>query len=226
MEWMACLAASWDGKLTAARSEGEWVRLGTDADLRHLFKLRDSSQAILFGASTCRTWPSIRFGSNREAGARPPLHYLLTNSWKLPWEGQLFQQWQAEAWGPIYIVSASQPSEAARPWLEREVIQWLPVEEATPEATCKAVQKHLEAAGVKRLLVEGGGEVVSLCLEAKALTHISLTLTPWLIGGHDTPSLVGGEGFKRPDFPALKNVQVEQLGEELYLSAAICYPTS
>jgi riboflavin biosynthesis pyrimidine reductase len=51
-----------------------------------------------------------------------------------------------------------------------------------------------------------------------------LTITPLLIGGHQTPSLVGGEGFTKGTFPTLQWQSVEPVGDELFVQATIIYP--
>jgi riboflavin biosynthesis pyrimidine reductase len=61
-------------------------------------------------------------------------------------------------------------------------------------------------------------------LKAQLLQTLYLTLTPWLIGGNVTPSLVGGTGFAKGCFPKLQWQSVEQVDTELFIKATVVYP--
>jgi riboflavin biosynthesis pyrimidine reductase len=230
MDWIACLASSWDGKITAAHSGNNWVKLGSQADLLHLFHLRAGVQAVLFGANTLRAWDGVHFafveGKPLDV---PPLHVILTRSWTLPWQATLFRQWQA-AWPPLLIASATPPpsdNAELQALLAGCLVRWLPLSAANPEAHCQELEAVLtQQFGVKRLLVEGGGEVLATCLKAKVLKELYLTLTPWLVGGTQTPGLVAGEGLSTLLSPLackLQNIKVQQLQDELYLHAELAY---
>lgn len=228
MDWMACLACSWDGKITAANSGNHWVKLGTEADLKHLFHLRGQAQAVLFGANTLKAWASVHVAfANDEPLPVPPVHVILTRRWALPWRADLFSQWQG-TWPPILIASAFAPP-ADEPDLQAllsaGLVRWLPLSE-NPDRHCQEIEAALTQLGVKQLLVEGGGEVLATCLKAKVLHSLYLTLTPWLIGGTQTPSLVGGEGLSSLLAPLacrLKHIKVKQVEDELYLYGEIAY---
>jgi 5-amino-6-(5-phosphoribosylamino)uracil reductase len=229
MDWIACLASSWDGKITAANSGNNWVKLGSNADLKHLFHLRGAVQAVLFGAKTLKAWAGVHvaFVDDKPVSV-PPIHVVLTRRWQLPWAAPLFCQWQAD-WPPLLIASASSPPKEdadLQALLNNGLVRWLPLSERHPETHCKEIEAALTLLGVKRLLVEGGGEVLATCLKAKVLQELYLTLTPWLVGGTQTPSLVGGEGLSSLLSPLsckLKNIKVNQAGDELYLHAEVSY---
>jgi riboflavin biosynthesis pyrimidine reductase len=48
---------------------------------------------------------------------------------------------------------------------------------------------RLEAEGLERILVEGGGQLGALFFADDLVDEIWLTQTPWLIGGDEAPSI-------------------------------------
>ncbi len=56
----------------------------------------------------------------------------------------------------------------------------------------------LETAGVDRLLVEGGGEVIFSLFAADLVDELSVYVGSTLLGGRDAPTLADGEGFLDP----------------------------
>jgi riboflavin biosynthesis pyrimidine reductase len=68
---------------------------------------------------------------------------------------------------------------------------------------------------MKNVLVEGGGELMAAFLEAKLLNEIYVTLTPWVLGGKNNPTLVGGPGLS--EWSALKLLKQKKLKDEIYL---------
>ena len=213
MKVIACLAASVDGKITSAKEEG-WVRLGSDADLERLFTLRAQADAVVFGASTFRAWPGIRRAKQQDKSV-PPLHYCLSNSWDLPGLEKVLVSWQSD-WPPFYVVSAKAPPAE----LDRyRSLAWLEASTNVPTQ----ILNHAEQSGVNTLLLEGGGTLIEQFLQAQAIDELHLTLTPWLIGGVQTPSLVSGEGFSSKNFPKLELLDCQPKENELFLTYAVRY---
>lgn len=211
-----CLASSLDGKITPAHTN-DWVNLGSPADLQRLFSLREDADCLVFGASTYRTWDGIRWGTNRNTQPKPPC--IVTRNWQLDPASTMFQQWQPH-WPAIYIASATPmpPAFKALPY-----VTWLPLpqEEA---AQVPALLQHLEQRGHRRVLVEGGGELMDSFLQARALQTLYLTITPWLIGNKNTPALVTGKGFGPGHMPRCQIQGLRQVGDELFLTLAVQYP--
>lgn len=228
LEVNACLALSVDGKLTAPTTPQQpWVKLGTPADLERLFRLRDEHEALLFGASTFRAWPGVRWGwqARQEekqglTGQTPPLHLLLTESWSLDWDHETFHLWEAH-WPKFYVLSSNPPPPPAR---DCPCVVWVPLPaHADAHMVAHTINELLQTQGVRRLLIEGGGEVVAQALQARWLQRVYLTLTPWLVGG-SVASLVGGAGWPLEQAPRLHWEEVRPCGDEIFLTGAVVYP--
>ena len=226
---IACLASSVDGKITAAQLDpSDWVKLGTVADLNRLFTVRNQADAILCGLTTFNAWAGVRWSLEQqnqpEADRIAKLHIVLTNSWQFkPQALAVLENWQPH-WQPFIIVSNTPPPSVVDALLKANSnVIWLnlPHRHNSLNALMEWLAVNYK---VKTLLVEGGGQVVEQFLKAQLLQVMYLTITPWLIGGSTTPSLVGGVGFAKGTFPKLQWQSVEPVGDELFVQATIIYP--
>lgn len=75
----------------------------------------------------------------------------------------------------------------------------------------------LEADGVDRLLVEGGGELLFSLFDAGLVDEVTVFVGSMLIGGREAPTLVDGEGFVE-EFPRLSLDAVERIDDGVLLS--------
>lgn len=209
-----------DGKITALSEEPGYVRLGSDYDIQQLKKIRDGVDAVLCGGATFRAFPKIRTGLTRST---PLVHGLLTQSWNLPLDAPFFQAPQAEV-SEILVFSPQAPPAVFEDLITQGRLLWVPLPQAHPRQVVATIHHAFEQRGVTRLLVEGGGEILALFLEAQAIEELHLTLCPLLVGGRDIPSLVGGLGFGVSQAPRATLLNVQQVGDELYLHMGLGYP--
>ncbi|MFC6736019.1 dihydrofolate reductase family protein, partial [Halolamina salina] len=78
---------------------------------------------------------------------------------------------------------------------------------------------RLEAHGLERLLVEGGGELIFSLFAADLVDRLTVYVGSVVIGGRDAPTLADGEGFTDPDsFPELSLTDVERLDDGVVLT--------
>ncbi len=75
----------------------------------------------------------------------------------------------------------------------------------------------LRSQGHRRILLEGGGELLASFLDRGLLDELRVTVCPSLIGGRDAPTLVGGQGWRLVERKRLALHGVERHGSELYL---------
>lgn len=216
MRVIACLAQTIDGKIAPADTL-HYVRLGTDADIEHLHKLREQVDAVLFGASSFRAYPRPRRGLDRDI---VPVNVILTQSFNLGPESTFFKNQP-----PVPTIIASPqpaPEEIKRRYPPH--IDWLTFE----NSDIASLLGQLEARSIQTLMVEGGGEILNLFLKAKAIDELYLTICPILLGGQTTPDLLGG-GAGLPGFAFDEAVRahiksLKRLGNELYLHYHLSYP--
>ncbi len=211
MRIIACFAATLDGRIASTRAPRD--RIGSQADLQHLLNVRNQADAILCGGETFREYPHVRRGSQGNL----PLQCLMTRSFHLPEQAPLFQ---AQPAPPILVFSPSGPPETLKGRYPAH-IDWIPTGNGHPVAP---ILDTLAARGVNTLLVEGGGHIMNLFLQAQAVQELYLTICPLLLGGTDDPGLVTGAGFAVAQAPRTEILSLEQRENELYLHLKVRYP--
>jgi 5-amino-6-(5-phosphoribosylamino)uracil reductase len=215
MRVFACLATSMDGKIASAKNLR--ARFGSPADLTHLLTVRNQAEAILCGGETFRQHMGLRHGNQQSV---PPLQIILTHSFNLPPEAGLFRQsMQFTPATPILIVSP-QPALPETKARYPEHVEWLVTGKSNPVLF---ILENLAQKGIANLSVEGGGHIVNLFLQAKALQEMYLTLCPLFLGGKDDPSLVSGTGFEVSQAPGIEVLSQTWKDQELYLHLKIKY---
>ncbi len=204
MKVIACLAVTPDGRLGPAGVD-VFTPITSPADLRHLEEIRCLADATVFGGETFRTFPKEHLCSDP---SHRLAHLILTRHASLDWNTPLF------ASGARIIV--------ASPRVEEE---WTGVRPATVESLLLEADENRTPGtlvefgrqqGWECLLVEGGGHVLELFLQAGCLQELYLTIAPQLLADARAPALLPGrrEGAK-PWSLELLDSRVD--GDEVYL---------
>ncbi|HET6349053.1 MAG TPA: dihydrofolate reductase family protein [Candidatus Krumholzibacteria bacterium] len=209
------MALSVDGRInTRAR---EHFALGSENDRRLMDELRERSDAVIVGAGTVRhdghpmrlRYADLR--ARREARGRGPhpVNVVLSGNLDLPFT-PFFTATDTQR-----IVFTTRRASAAR--LRRferaaDVIV-LPGKEPSPARVVTELGKR----GLRRLLLEGGGEVHFAFAKAGLVDEWYVTLTPRLIGGRTAPSFLDGDGFLKRNHIELKLVSQRHIGDEIFL---------
>jgi 5-amino-6-(5-phosphoribosylamino)uracil reductase len=214
MRIFACLATTLDGRIASKKAPKE--RFGSQADLEHLLNTRNQADAILSGGETFRQFAGVRKGSGSD---RVPVQCILTRRFGLPQDASLFRKAREGGLSVIVFSPEPAPDETRRQYPPQ--IEWVATGMDDP---CGVILETLERQGIRTLSIEGGGQIVSLFLERKALQELYLTICPVLLGGEDNPSLVSGGGFRVGDAPRTEVLSSEWKGQELYLHLKIGYP--
>ncbi|MHB9155062.1 MAG: RibD family protein [Endomicrobiales bacterium] len=80
------------------------------------------------------------------------------------------------------------------------------------------ILRELRAAGIKSVMVEGGGQIISSFISRKLVDHLVVTVSPVFVGGI--------QAFKRERsggvvFPRLKNIASRWLGKDMILEGEV-----
>ena len=210
------MAVSLDGKISTRDDAGP--RFASEADGIRLRETRSYADAILVGARTIIAddptftehgkYKELR----RQRGLAPnPIKVVVSGSGRVPETARMFQPNGAPAL--VFTTEQIPPNRLAS---LQQVAEVHCVGETTVDFR-RVIEILGERYQVKRLLIEGGGQVNFDLFRAGLIDEVYLTLCPKIIGGRDVTTSVEGDGF---DFRDIVNVELLDhhiVGNEIFL---------
>jgi riboflavin-specific deaminase-like protein len=210
------MAMSLDGKITTYRREA--ISLGTDHDRRLMDELRSDTDAVIIGAGTVKLdgHPILMryedLKSKRiENGLPPhPINITLSRSLGIPTTRPFFHHEETEK---IVFTTRAAPAARIKKFSKLAEVVVLPGRSPSPTD----VLDHLGERKIKRVLLEGGGEMHFAFAKEGVVDDIYITITPRLLGGTNAPTVLDGKGFPAAQHPLLRLVSTRRIGDELFL---------
>jgi len=207
------MATSLDGRIAPASREK--VRLGTKEDIRRMDELRAWADAVVVGAGTLRAEdPPMGLRDEelleqRRSQGRPeqPALVVLTRSMDIPAD-------RAFRTGGRVIVAVPESATETPEAIASGAEVWRIGEETVDP---RDLLGRLAEEGLERVLLEGGGRLAAHFFLADVVDEVRLTLTPWLIGGEDAPTMAD---LGRPMEPPrrFELVCLERAEDEVFLT--------
>lgn len=209
------MAISVDGRINSRRREH--FALGGEHDRRLMDELRTRADAVLIGAGTVRhdghpmriRYADLR--ARRVAAKKPPhpVNIVLSRDLDLP----LSPFFKDDDVGRIVFTTRRAPAARVRRFERVAEVVVLPGAHPSPARVVEALRQR----GLRRLILEGGGEVHFAFAKAGLVDEWYVTVTPRLIGGKNAPSFLDGDGFLKSNHVALRLVSQRRVGDEIYL---------
>lgn len=209
------LAQSLDGRVALA---GTATPLSTAEGRTCAHAARAAHDAVLVGASTVRIDdPQLTV---RDAPGDHPLRVVLASTFTLPRGARVF----GNDGRALVIAAEGRAREEERSALEAAGVMTAVVpRDADGRVSVDGALAVLAERGVKRLLVEGGSEVVTSFLNERRVDRLSVEIGMCLLGAPGTPML-GALGVRsRGEAPRLANVSVERLGDNVIVQGDVVY---
>jgi riboflavin-specific deaminase-like protein len=190
------MAMTSDGKIATANRAVH--SFGSARDLRHLYELRATADAVICGAHTIEISRSIldnggpRYDRLRikHGLAKHNLRIIVTGSGSIDTNARIFQ----EKFSPVIVLTTSRISQTNLLKL-RAVADEVKLCGRSQINFHSAFRWLREKWNVRRLLCEGGGELNDALFRAGLVDQIHLTICPKIFGGRTAPTIADGGGF-------------------------------
>lgn len=167
-------AQSWDGSITTHC--GESLTFSGEASMRLTHQLRSLHDGILVGIGTVLSDdPQLTV---REWEGNNPQPIILDSQLRTPPTAKLCTHPDRQCW-ILTVASAGQA------YSDKVEILVMPGnDDSEPQVPLAAAMALLRGRGIKRLMVEGGGKVITAFLKAQLADALVLTVAPRLVGGY------------------------------------------
>jgi 5-amino-6-(5-phosphoribosylamino)uracil reductase len=210
---------SLDGFLDDASDER--LLLSNDADFDRVDEVRAAADAILVGAATVRNDdPRLQVRcadrvARRRTTGRPaqPWKVTVTNRAKLDQDARFFTTGP----GPKLVYCASDTFSMAAEQLSPVAT----VLDGGRPMTLRHVSEDLHARGVRRLMVEGGGQVHTQLLAEGLADELRLVVAPVFVGDPEATRFVGAGRFPFSGSRRARLVESRPIGDVVLLRYAL-----
>ena len=212
-------AVSADGKLSTRRRDQ--IRISGTEDFARVDRLRADADAVLVGIGTVLADdphltvddPSLREDREDRGDPLNPARVVIDSTARTPADARILD----DAAATYVVVSEAAPDERRR---ALEAAGATVVVAGDDRVALDAALPELEARGVGRLMVEGGGEIIHSLFAADLVDELSVYVGSLVVGGREAPTLADGEGFVE-SFPTLSLESVRRLDDGVLLEYAV-----
>lgn len=212
-------AVSLDGYLDRSAPGG--LAMSNAADFDRVDQLRADSDAIMVGASTVRrddprllVHSTERRAQRKAVGRTPsPLKVTVTATGDLSADAAFFTASGAERL--VYCPRSLDPSIQAR------LARMATVVPLAPHLAMADVVDDLTQRGVRRLLVEGGGRLLTQFLTEEVADELQLVIAPLFVGEPDAPRFVGPGRFPWTPSRRARLAETRAIGDVVLLRYAL-----
>jgi 2,5-diamino-6-(ribosylamino)-4(3H)-pyrimidinone 5'-phosphate reductase len=199
-----------DGKIATHQGDSA---ISSKDDLIRVHKLRDSVDGIIVGISTVladNPRLTIRLGRKRPK-ERHLTRIIIDSTGRIPIDSQILRT--ASNIKTIVAVTKLAHTNVIRKIKKTGAIV---IVAGTHTVDLKKVVWTVQRMGIKKILVEGGGEINWSLFRLGIVNELIVTMAPRIVGGRRAITLVEGEGYSRVSQGIklqLKKVRMQNSGE-------------
>jgi len=178
-------AITLDGKLATRTGDS---KLSSKADKNRVHKLRGKVDAILIGKNTAKLDDPIL--SVHHTKKKNPIRIILDSNATIKNNSRILR---TSSKIPTIIAVGERASKKNLQRLEKLPVQIIVC--GKNRINIKKLLGILRKQGIKKILVEGGGETNWSFVKENLTDEMIITITPYFVGGATATTLVDGDGF-------------------------------
>ena len=195
-----------DGKIAKGRTK---IKLSSKNDKIRVHKLRAKVDGILIGKNTLDTdnpMLNVRYVTGKN-----PVRILLDSRGTIKSSSKIIQSCSKIS---TIIATTQLISKKNLSRLEKFPLEIIKCGKSSVDVV--KLLKILQKKGMKKILLEGGGTLNWSFLKRGLVDELIITITPYILGGSDSVTLVEGSGFKNLfSMNKLKLKKIQKIGNEL-----------
>ncbi len=198
-----------DGKI--ASPSGKQVRISSEEDMKRVYQLRNSVDAVLVGINTVlNDNPKLTVKEKYVSSPQHPIRIILDAQCCTPKHSLVVNE-KAKT-----IIIKDEHIPCLKKYTDNVTILSAPAKDGLLELD--HILDQLSKQEIKTLLVEGGGTIIWSFLQNRLVDELYVFIGSMIIGGKQTPTMARGEGFeKETDFLQLKMISSKKIGDGILL---------
>ena len=203
-------AMTLDGKIATVSGKSKWITGETARE--HVHNLRHELMGIMVGVGTVLADDPLL--NCRLPGKKCPIRIICDTGLKTPLESQIVRTAKQQR----TILATCEREREKRKIYETAGCEIVEVPEKDGHVDLKVLMSELGSRGIDSILLEGGGTLNDSALRSGVVNEVHAYIAPKLFGGVMAKTPVMGLGVDSPaEAFSLKNVRLEQIGEDILL---------
>ncbi len=181
-------AMSVDGKISTKNNDSS---ISSRVDLIRVHKLRSSVDGIMIGISTVlmdNPILNVRFPTR---STKNPTRIIIDSKARIPLDSKIIRSSKK-----IQTIIATTQRASPRKIKQIQNKGAQVIVTGNGKVNMKKLFQMLEKMALKKILIEGGGEINWSVLKLGIINELIVTISPVVVGGRDAKTLVEGVGFE------------------------------
>jgi 2,5-diamino-6-(ribosylamino)-4(3H)-pyrimidinone 5'-phosphate reductase len=176
-----------DGKISTRKNDSA---ISSKLDLVRVHKLRSTVDGIMIGISTVLEDDPMLNVRYSTTGMKNPTRIIIDSKARIPLNSRII-----ESSNKIQTIIAVTHNASPRKIKEIQSKGGQVLVYGNGRVNLRNLFQQLEKMGLKKIIVEGGGEINWSVLKLGLVNELVVTISPVVIGGRDAKTLVEGKGF-------------------------------
>ncbi len=209
---VAKAAMSLDGKIATVSGDSKWITSRASRIMG--YRARSSVDAVLVGRGTVQQDdPEL----TSHGSGRNPVRVVIDPSFRTSIGSRVFNRA-----APTILIHSLAGRRGKLEDVRRKGVLTVYLPARRGRIDFRATVRKLRALGIRRLLIEGGGETLAAAFAAGVVTEVMFFVAPKVLGGKGAKTPVEGPGVPAlADATRLSGLKAQSIGQDILLTAQV-----